>query len=467
MNFKNISVLMSVTLAFSVFTSTANAQVSGTSRHVSRTGVDAGTCAVEAPCKTFAYAMKQSAPGDTIHAEPGNYPVEKLARVGGSEGAPITLDGNGAVSAGFILDRVNWIVIENFNFDGNDVIDITAQSHFITVRENTVKFGHAGLYVRGFSSHILVENNEFYQTCAKGLTWTQVKGSDCEGGAFYGSSYGGGSYYIHDNYVHDVFNAFLFTDDADEEDDEYAQDDSSGSGEWMNSNVFIYGNRISTVMDDVFEPEGDSFNIHFYNNIVTEAHRMASLTTAATGPVFIYGNYQRTFSNPTHEDTRENSMLKLDFSEGSYDNGVWVFNNTVFSLMSEIFYPLDMLSDEVSNLYMMNNIFNTTNPVVNSEPIFSVNTLFDFNITRSGFGYPEKNGLQTYPFVKFNGTLMSISPAVKRSTEIDIPGYFLLSPVVPSGTDAGAFSTYSAPVWVMPPGGYPTLIPANIESWQG
>lgn len=457
---------MTISLAFSVFASTAYAQVSGTSRHISRKGVDAGTCLIEAPCKTFAYAMKQSEPGDTIQAEPGNYPVENLLNVGGTEGAPITINGNGATSAGFVLNYVNWIVIEGFNFDGDDVIDIANKSHFITVRDNVIKFEYTGLYVRGFSSHILVEDNEFYQTCTKGLTWSQVKDSDCEGGAFYGSSYGGGSYYIRNNYIHDVFNAFLFTDDPDEEDDEYAEDDSSGDGEWMNSNVFIYGNRISTVMDDAFEPEGDSFNMHFYNNTVTEAHRMVSLTTEALGPVFIYGNYQRMFANPTHEDTRENSMLKLDLGEGGYANGVWVFNNTVFSPMNKLFYPLDMLSDEVSDIHMLNNVFSTKNPVVNSAPIFGTNALFDFNIARSGFGYPEKNGLKAHPFVRFNGTLMSISPAVQRSTEIDIPDYFLLSPVVPGGTDAGAFTTYSAPVWVMPPGGYPTLIPANIESWH-
>ena len=147
--------------------------------------------------------------------------------ISGNQDAPITITGKGAILDGgpVSLTDSEWLIFENLTFmNATNSFDVQT-SHYITWRNNVFDFITRGLYIRGYSSHLLIENNEFYQSCSFGKTWSEGKGSSCEGGAVYGSSYGGGTYYIRNNHVHDAFNGFLFTDDS--------------NGKWMNANVYI------------------------------------------------------------------------------------------------------------------------------------------------------------------------------------------------------------------------------------
>ncbi len=160
-----------------------------------------------------------------------------------------------------------------------------------------------------------------------------------------GTSCGGGSYAIRNNRVHDVFNAFLFTDDT--------------TGQWMNANIFISGNLFERVVDDPAEPEGDSFNFHFFSNTLFDPHRMISLTTKGAGPIFVYNNVQITTGNPTAEPSRLNSAFKINLSRG-FANGVFLFNNTIVGENAANFYAYDMLSRKIAKpLTARNNVYVT------------------------------------------------------------------------------------------------------------
>ena len=211
----------------------------------------------------------------------------------------------------------------------------------------------------------------------------------------------------------------------------------SDAGQWMNANVFISGNTFRNIVDDPFEPEGDSFNIHFYNNTLINTHRMTSIVPNSTcvGPIFVYGNYQQNTVDPTGEANtgRKNSVVKMDMRAGTCPNGVWVFNNTAnANVQGTNFYAVDLISPAVSNFQLLNNVFVTEKNAYSSTPALN-NAAFDYNISLKPFGYAEPHGLQADPLLSPNGTLQAASPAKGRGTSIGINNYFASSQVVPGG----------------------------------
>ena len=418
--------------------------------YVSPAGNDTNAGTINAPFKTIAKAASQTVAGDTIVLLPGSYTSPFTITDKGTQNSPITIRGEGVTlnNAAITIKDSNWLIIENLTLVGG-ANQITLQnSHFLAIRNNTFDYLTRGIYIQNYSSHILIENNEFYQSCATGKTWTALKGSTCEGGAVYGSSYGGGSYHIRNNWVHDSFNGFLFTDDS--------------AGQWMNANVFIYNNRFERIVDDPAEPEGDSFNFHVFNNTMIDTHRMVSMTAKGVGPVFVYNNVQITNGNPTGESTRLNSAFKLDFSTGGYVNGTYLFNNTIVGEAAANFYAYDMLSRTISYpLTVRNNVYVTKLNAFNKTP---TGGSIDYDISKAPFGMTQPNGIVSDPLIQADGSLSNTSKAVGKSTQIVIPTYFSNSTVISSGSNLGAYQFVPSPVWVLPPG-YPSTIPAEINGW--
>ncbi|MCA1900337.1 MAG: DUF1565 domain-containing protein [Chloroflexi bacterium] len=418
--------------------------------YVSPAGSDANAGTLSAPFKTIQKAASRAVAGDTIILLAGKYSGVNTVTLKGTTAAPLILLGNGAVFDGgsLVLKNSEWLIVQGLTFR-NAVDQITVlSSHYVIFRNNVFDFSHAGILVKEYSSHLLIENNEFFQTCAQGKTWSQLKGSACEGGAVYASSYGGGSYHIRNNWVHDAFNGFLFTDDT--------------AGQWMNSNIFIFGNRFERVADDPVEPEGDSFNFHVYNNTMTDTHRLVSLTTKGVGPIFIYNNVQITRGNPTGEASRLNSAFKVDLSKG-YANGVWIFNNTIVGNAAANFYAYDMLSRKVATPWTVrNNVYLTALKAFSKTPSGGS---FDYDISKAAFGVTEPNGKVADPLLAADGSLLSNSPAIGKSSAISIPKWFSSSSVVNAGSNLGAFQTIPTPVWVAPPDYPASKIPANVAGW--
>jgi hypothetical protein len=297
-----------------------------------------------------------------------------------------------------------------------------------------------------------------YQTLPKGSTWSTIKSSRYEGAGVYASSSAQGMYYIRNNRFHDMMNGV------------YLSDAGSG-GSWMNANVFISGNTFQNILDDPFEPEGASFNLHFFNNKLINTHRMVSIVPepVCVGPIFVYGNYQHNTFDPTGEAVtrgRKNSVVKLDMRDGTCPNGVWIFNNTARSnVLGTNFYAVDLIaSPKIENMYLLNNVFVTEKKAYSRSPTIKDGD-FNYNISLQPFGYAEANGMQADPLLNENGTVSAYSPAKGSAASIMINKYFSSPQVIPAGADMGAFRYFPEPVYVLPPDGEPETFPANVPGW--
>jgi hypothetical protein len=429
--------------------------------YVSPQGNDSNACTSNAPCKTIQKGVNVVQPGGVLHILAGTYAESVTVSKTATPTAPIRILGEGAVlsnasPAAFFVNNSQWITFEGLTIKGYNTMDFEIkQSHYLTFKNNSLEYTFAAVRIQEGVSHILIENNEMYQTYPAGSTWTSLKGSKYEGAGVYASSGAQGMYFIRNNYFHDSMNGIYLSD--------------SDPGPWMNANVFISGNTFKNIVDDPFEPEGDSFNIHFYKNTLINTHRMTSIVPDATcaGPIFVYGNYQQNTLDPTGEASagRKNSMVKLDMRAGTCTNGVWVFNNTASANVSGTnFYAVDLISPAVSNFQLLNNVFVTERNAYSTTPTLT-NATFDYNISLRPFGYAEPHGLQADPLLSASGTLQAGSPAKGRGTSIGINTYFASSQIVPAGSDLGGFRSFPSPVYALPPGGEPASFPSNISGW--
>ena len=121
-------------------------------------------------------------PGDTLIVS-GSWAGTTWV-VDGTPENPITIRGEGATFTGpLTLNGSTWLKVEGFKFEKATNQVALLDSHFITLRGTVFDYVTRGILIQEYSSHLLIEGNEFYQTCAAGKTWTQLKGSNCEGGA--------------------------------------------------------------------------------------------------------------------------------------------------------------------------------------------------------------------------------------------------------------------------------------------
>ena len=459
MHKKILPVILVLTMLISSIHKTAFAASADV--YVSITGNDANACTVSAPCRTIQKGVNVVQPGGVLHILAGTYSESISFSKVGTQSQPIRIVGEGAILSNggqlaFSIKNSQWITFEGLAVRGYTLsnFEIT-QSHYLTFKNNSFEYTFVAVRIQGGVSHVLVENNEMYQTYPAGSTWSSLKGSKYEGGGVYASSGGQGMYIIRGNNFHDSVNGIYLSDD--------------NAGQWMNANIFISGNTFRNIVDDPFEPEGDSFNLHFYNNTLINTHRMASIVpdSACVGPIFVYGNYQQNTMDPTGEARtgRINSVVKMDMSGGTCPNGVWVFNNTANANVSATnFYAVDLLTSLVKNYRMMNNVLVTEKNAYSGTPVFT-NSISDYNISLKPFGSVEPHSLQADPLLNSNGTLQANSPAKGRGSAIDIANYFVATNLVPAGTDLGAFRSFASPKYVLPPGGEPADFPANVQGW--
>ncbi|HET9906910.1 MAG TPA: right-handed parallel beta-helix repeat-containing protein [Anaerolineales bacterium] len=429
--------------------------------YVSPQGNDSGACTSGAPCRTIQKGVNTVQPGGVLHILAGTYAESVTVSKTGTPSAPIRIVGEGAVlsnggARAFYVNNSQWVTFEGLKIRGYTSMDFEIkQSHFLTFRNNSLEYTFAALRIQEGVSHVLVEYNEMYQTYPASSTWSSLKGSRYEGAGVYASSGAQGMYFIRNNNFHDSMNGVYLSD--------------SDAGLWMNANVFISGNTFRNIVDDPFEPEGDSFNIHFYNNTLINTHRIVSIVPASTciGPIFVYGNFQQNTLDPTREASsgRRNSAIKMDMRGGSCPNGVWFFNNTVnANAAGTNFYAVDLLSTAVRNFQLLNNVFITEKNAYSSTPSLT-NAVFDYNISLKPFGYAEPHGLQADPLLNSSGMLQSNSPAKGRGTSIGVNSYFASAQIVPAGSDLGGFRNFPSPVYVLPPGGEPASFPTNASGW--
>ncbi|MFT3890105.1 MAG: right-handed parallel beta-helix repeat-containing protein [Anaerolineales bacterium] len=457
--------ILPIMLALALCFPAANASALGATNdyYVSPNGDNANSCTFAAPCQTIQKGVDMLQAGDTLHIMEGVYSEAVTISKVGMQIAPIRIVGEGAVLQGGGVNAFSVINSEWVTFEGLTITDYAAsdfrlrQSHYLTFRNNKLEFTYAAILVLDGVSHLLIENNEMYQTYPQGSTWSTLKKSKYEGAGVYASSQAQGMYYIRNNFFHDSMNGVYFAD--------------SGKGNWMNANVFISGNTFQNIVDDPFEPEGDSFNLHFFNNKLINTHRMVSIVPASTcvGPIFVYGNYQHDTIDPTGEAAsrgRRNSAVKLNMKGGACPNGVWIFNNTVRANVAGInFFAVDHITNpNVEHMYLLNNVFVTEMNAYSLAPTITEGD-FNFNISLKPFGYAEMSGIQSDPLLNDDGTLSDLSPAKGKAASIVINAYFSAPQIVPAGADLGAFKNFPEPVYVVPPDGEPESFPANVPGW--
>jgi hypothetical protein len=159
-------------------------------------------------------------------------------------------------------------------------------------------------------------------------------------------------------------------------------------------------------------------------------------------------------------------MVKLKMSAGVCPNGVWIFNNTSNSNVTGLnFYAVDIIaSPNVTNIHLLNNVFVTEMNAYSTEPVIT-NGEFNYNVSLKPFGYAETYGFQADPLLTPDGLLSENSPAKGMSALISINNYFASPRVVPAWSNAGAFQTFPAPMYVVPPDGEPDSFPGNVPGW--
>lgn len=456
--------------------------------YVATNGLDTNNGSSLFPVKTLAKAVTLVKPGYVVRIRPGTYRTNlSITNLKGTQVAPIVfigdssdptqypvIDGgdstfaNKVDSPAFKVTGSSWISFERLKIinSSKDSIEIS-NSSYIVVRRNIINYHSFGVMLRDKANHVLVEYNEFFQKFPVGSTWTQLKDSKWEGGAY--TSFGGaGMNTIRYNYMHDMFNGIYMNKDV-------------RTYKYADSNTWIYRNKFENIVDDPYEPESFAFNNHFFNNVLINTHRVASFApdySGLLGPIYVYGNYQLITKDPTLEAVtkgRLNSALKLEIGSTKYTNGVYVFNNTFdLNQTNTNTYGLDILESTVRNFTHQNNVYTSLKRLYSSTSLTLNNTKLGNNISLRALGYSEPNSLVTNPLLanrlNEDGRLQSTSAARGKGVQMSFTTGFSNSLVVPALSDYGAyqygatdFRVFPAPKYEIPTGGEMPSFPANTD----
>ena len=99
--------------------------------------------------------------------------------------------------------------------------------------------------------------------------------------------------------------------------------------EGHDTNIEIYGNDISFVRDNDFEPEYYTFNLHIYHNFSYNIHRTMSIDNVKGGNIFYYGNVITTGNDPWTQKVCT-SFWKIYGEERNLDYPLYAFNNSFY-----------------------------------------------------------------------------------------------------------------------------------------
>jgi hypothetical protein len=449
---------------------------------VSKSGSDLNLGTSQEPFLTIQKAVDTATSGDIIYVLAGTYQENVIiSNRTNSESQPLRIvgyqtstseypiiDGGDASftnladedNAGFYISNSSWISIERFKIINSSVSSISITgSNYITVRRNIIDYLANGVRVRTNSHHILIELNEIFQSYPEGSGWTDLKSSKWEGGGV-NCKEASGYNTIRNNYFHRNFNAIYFTRGIDPH-------------AYNQANTWIHDNRFEDIVDDPFEPEAFTYNLHFYNNTFINTHRMVSLAPGGLGdlqgPIYIYNNIQIIRSDPTLEAitlSRANSALKVDLNTGYFSNNAYFFNNSVDTYSNVVNgYGVDILNSNVKYLQHYNNAYNTINDAINETSLTLTSSFFNYDISNTSFGITETTNWSNLDPgfsdpINEDLRLIAGSNSIGKARSIILPIGFSDSTVINEGDDLGAyqynentFRSVPAPIYALPPGG--------------
>lgn len=459
-----------------------------TNIYVSPSGSDNNVGTTTAPFKTITKGINVSQPGDTVFIKAGTYTEHiSLSNKKGTPSAPIRVvgessdpasypiidggDANYSSSAdnpAFRLSNSTWLTFERLSIkNATEDAFYLNNSHYITIRRNTIDYHAHAVVSNTDSSHVLMEYNNIFQKYPATSTWTDLKESKWEGGAFSSFS-GAGMNIIRNNYFHDQFNSIFMSKD-------------NRTSQYLGANTWIYHNRFERIVDDAFEPETFAFNNHFFQNTLIDAHRMLSVAPdemgTLLGPIYAYNNLQITKNDPTKEVStgRINSMYKVELDADHFSNGVYAFNNSAdLNYPGVNTYAIDFLDDGVTDFFHYNNVYTTPQKAFSETPTGNKSE-FDYDLSQGALGYSEVHGYpQTNPGFA-NPSVEDLRPSSNspmrgKSRAINASIGFSSSTIIAAGADLGAFQygesdfrQVASPAYVTPPGGEPSSFPANTD----
>ena len=146
--------------------------------YVSQTGLDSGSCTVEAPCATVSYALTQAASGATIEVSGTIEGLVKISSsititqwVGGPAGSPGVLDGAGqgivvVVKSGDV--NLDQLTIENGGgFD--QASGVYVDSGTVKISDCTISGGSAGAAIDNNGSTMTITNSTISGNTSGGI----------------------------------------------------------------------------------------------------------------------------------------------------------------------------------------------------------------------------------------------------------------------------------------------------------
>lgn len=292
---------------------------------------------VEQPYATLWKALNQAFSGDTIYLLPGTYPGKNYIQF--KEGEPDkplvitsyasdplefaiidaqTRPSSDAPGIGFAIARSSWINLENLVFRNcwTDVISIIDAS-YVTVRNCHFTSGKRAVFPFGADAHhVLVENcyvkhpDEVWQ----GWSWEALHHGSLAyyNGALLHPRKSGGGHIMRYNTIINLFNGFRTYPDN------ILQD----------GNTEVYGNSMTNIRDNDFEPEAWAWNMHYYYNKHLNVHKAYSIDNVQGGNIYIYGN--------TYTQTKDDWAIEEVSGIFKYKNGpltypCYAFNNSYYT----------------------------------------------------------------------------------------------------------------------------------------
>ena len=445
--------------------------------YVAINGNDSNPGSYQKPWRTITKAANTLIAGDTVYVKSGTYYEQISPQNSGSAGNwityaaypgdTVTIDGTGrslsCYNGLFDIRNQNYIVIEGFNIghahgDGGDYKQNNSsagsavfgrESDHIAVRDCYIfDCGGAGIQFLG-CSNLLIDNNEL---------------SDCtdQGDQECISLLRSHNFEISNNYVHDLaYSRWYYCSVWGPKE---CIDVKAGSHTGSIHDNHTVGGRVGIYVDGHRQ---DAYDIDIYNNHCEDFMDRGIYINGENGGSDIYNI--NIYNNVIHDSTNENLTcfcgdgITLGGETDSFDN-IRIINNTVYNVQDA---PLliDKGGDNVTDLYVRNNIFWGDNPSYGSvyydegknnaengynpaEHVFSNNCYGDqgpgYHASYFGTDYvtADPQFVSASPDCAVDGfELQSNSPLIDAGTSTDAPGTDYNGNSRPSGSayDIGAY----------------------------
>jgi hypothetical protein len=315
---------------------------------VSPTGNDSNTgLTADSPFLNIKKAVDISVPGDTVYLLPGAYrQVVNLISVKGNEEKPVYIYGysknendypiidgdavkpsNSAEDYWMVIRNSSWINIGRIKFINGwtDPIQLNNSSY---ISFDSCMFWGARhvIWAKGeYTNHLLIENcfwdqggDFLWKVVHDSLGvdgWTSMHHGSMEyfNGSIIDFRETEGSVVIRYNVIRNAFNAVRWR----------------GKEGGYDANVEIYGNHISQVRDNDFEPETYTYNLQIYHNFSHNIHRTLSVDHVDGGYIYYYGNVITTDNDPWTQKIC-NSFWKIYGNGENLDFPLNLFNNSFY-----------------------------------------------------------------------------------------------------------------------------------------